>query len=74
MNLLIVGPSTNGRLLRKGLTEEGHIATCASDGAEGLALARSYEFDVIILDVKTPKLSGLSLPNACGNGKFERQF
>src|SRR3954468_20795824 len=49
MNLLIVEDEARmSALLRKGLTEEGHIATCASDGAEGLALARSYDFDVII--------------------------
>lgn len=48
-------------LLRKGLTEEGHTVVCAGDGAEGFALARSYEFDVIILDVMMPKLSGYDL-------------
>jgi DNA-binding response OmpR family regulator len=48
-------------LLRKGLTEEGHTVTCASDGAEGLTLAKNYEFDVIILDVMMPKLSGYEL-------------
>lgn len=45
-------------LLRKGLTEEGHTVTCASDGMEGLELGRSYEFDVIILDLMLPKLPG----------------
>jgi DNA-binding response OmpR family regulator len=34
---------------------------CASDGAEGLELAQDYEFDVIILDVMMPKLSGYEL-------------
>lgn len=59
MNLLIVEDETRmAELLRKGLTEEGHMATCASDGAEGLAIAKSYEFDVIILDIMLPKLSG----------------
>lgn len=59
MKLLIVEDETRmADLLRKGLTEEGHIVTCASDGAEGLALAKAYEFDVIILDVMMPKLSG----------------
>jgi len=48
-------------LLHKGLTEEGHTATCAADGAEGLTLAKNYEFDVIILDVMMPKLSGYEL-------------
>jgi len=59
MNLLIVEDETRmAELLRKGLTEEGHMATCASDGVEGLAIAKSYEFDVIILDIMLPKLSG----------------
>jgi len=48
-------------LLRKGLTEEGHMVTCASDGAEGLELAEDYEFDAIILDIMMPKLSGYDL-------------
>lgn len=62
MNLLIVEDEARMMdLLRKGLTEEGHMATCASDGAEGLALAKAYEFDVIILDVMLPKLSGYEL-------------
>ena len=48
-------------LLREGLTEEGHPAVCALDGAEGLALAKAHEFDVIILDVMMPKLNGYEL-------------
>ncbi|MGC2476101.1 MAG: response regulator transcription factor [Candidatus Sulfotelmatobacter sp.] len=59
MKLLIVEDEARmADLLRKGLTEEGHMVTCASDGAEGLALAKDYEFDIIILDVMMPKLSG----------------
>ena len=62
MKLLIVEDEARmADLLRKGLTEEGHAATCASDGAEGLALAKAYEFDVIILDIMMPKLSGYDL-------------
>jgi DNA-binding response OmpR family regulator len=62
MKLLIVEDEARmAELLRKGLTEEGHTATCASDGAEGLALAKSYDFDVIILDIMMPRLSGYEL-------------
>ena len=62
MKLLIVEDEARmADLLHKGLTEEGHMATCASDGVEGLALAKSYEFDVIILDIMMPKLSGYEL-------------
>jgi DNA-binding response OmpR family regulator len=62
MKLLIV--EDEGRmveLLRKGLEEEGHTVVCAPDGVEGLELARSCEFDVIILDVMMPKLDGYGL-------------
>jgi DNA-binding response OmpR family regulator len=62
MKLLIVEDEMRmADLLRKGLTEEGHTATCAHDGAEGFALAKSYEFDVIILDIMMPKLSGYEM-------------
>jgi DNA-binding response OmpR family regulator len=62
MQLLIVEDEVRmADLLRKGLTEEGHTTTFASDSAEGLAFARSYDFDVIILDVMMPKLSGYEL-------------
>lgn len=62
MNLLIVEDEARmAELLRKGLSEDGHNATCASDGMEGLSLAKSYEFDVIILDLMMPRLSGYEL-------------
>lgn len=62
MKLLIVEDETRMvDLLRKGLTEEGHTVTCALDGAEGLALAKDYEFDVIILDIMMPKVSGYDM-------------
>jgi DNA-binding response OmpR family regulator len=48
-------------LLRKGLTEEGHYAVCASDGVEGLEMAQAYEFDVIILDIMMPRMSGYEM-------------
>jgi len=62
MTLLVVEDEARmAELLRTGLTEEGHTVVCASDGNEGLELARNYEFDAIILDIMMPKLNGYEL-------------
>ena len=62
MNLLIVEDEARmADLLRKGLTEEGHMVRCARDGVEGLSVAKDYDFDVIILDIMLPKMSGYEL-------------
>jgi DNA-binding response OmpR family regulator len=59
MNVLIVEDEKRmAELLSTGLKEEGHTTACAYDGEEGLSLARNYQFDVIILDLMLPKLSG----------------
>jgi len=47
--------------LRRGLTEEGHNVTCASDGSEGWELAHAYEFDAVVLDIMLPKMNGFEL-------------
>jgi DNA-binding response OmpR family regulator len=46
-------------LLRKGLQEENHVVTSASDGRAGLEPAESYQFDVIVLDWMLPGMDGL---------------
>ncbi len=62
MNLLIVEDEKRMvELLRKGLEEEGHAVFTASDGVEGLELSRSYDLDVIILDIMMPKIDGYEL-------------
>jgi len=62
MNLLIVEDEKRMvEPLSKGLREEGHTVECATDGIAGLELAMNYEFDVIVLDIMMPKLSGYDL-------------
>src|ERR1700693_4573851 len=48
-------------LLRQGLTEEGHSITVAADGREGLGLAETGAFDLILLDVMLPGLDGFQV-------------
>ena len=62
MKLLVVEDEPRMlELLRRGLTEEGHNVTCASDGSEGWELVRAYEFDAVVLDVMLPKMNGFEL-------------
>ncbi|HEX7777464.1 MAG TPA: response regulator transcription factor [Parvibaculum sp.] len=45
----------------KGLRESGHIVDHAADGEDGLTLALSGSFDVLIVDRMLPKRDGLSV-------------
>jgi len=46
------------------LTAEGHRVQSAPDGAAGLALLERETFDLVITDLKMPKLDGLALLRA----------
>ena len=46
--------------LIKGLTEAGHVADHARDGAEGVTLARERVHDVVVMDRMLPHLDGLN--------------
>ena len=48
-------------LLQKGLTEESHMVSVASDGRTGLEMAEAYSFDVIVLDWMLPRMDGLEV-------------
>ena len=59
MRLLIVEdePKT-GDYLKKGLTEHGYVVEVARNGADGLYLALESDFDLILLDVMLPAMTG----------------
>ena len=44
--------------IRFSLEQDGMEVTCAYDGEEALRLAREQKFDMILLDIMLPKLSG----------------
>jgi DNA-binding response OmpR family regulator len=48
-------------LLRQGLQEDGHVVTLAYDGRDGLAIAEPGGFDLIVLDVMLPAITGLEV-------------
>jgi heavy metal response regulator len=50
--------------IKKGLEEEGYAVDVAADGEEGLAMALIGVHDLIILDIRLPKMDGLRVLQA----------
>jgi DNA-binding response OmpR family regulator len=50
--------------VQRGLEAEGYSVSCAYDGEEGLAMARTGDYALVILDVLLPKMSGLDVIKA----------
>ena len=62
MKLLLVEDSKHlQRALATGLRKAGYALDVTGDGAEGLWLAESGDYDVILLDLMLPAMDGLSL-------------
>lgn len=56
--LLVEDDSGVSRFVKKGLKEEGYVVDAAFDGEEGLHLALSQTYDLIILDILLPEMNG----------------
>src|SRR6188474_3887919 len=59
--LLIEDDLRVAEYIAKGLRESGHFLRHHADGREGLLVASSESFDVIVLDRMLPKLDGIKL-------------
>jgi two-component system copper resistance phosphate regulon response regulator CusR len=65
MRILIVEDEAKiAAFLRKGLVENGFAVDHARQGDEGLHLARTVEYDLIVLDVMLPNLDGWAILTA----------
>ncbi|MCB9947913.1 MAG: response regulator transcription factor [Rhodospirillaceae bacterium] len=65
MRVLVVEDDAEAaRYLSKGLTESGHTVDHAGDGATGLFMAASQDYDALVVDRMLPGLDGLSLIEA----------
>ncbi|MBF4996954.1 response regulator transcription factor [Nocardia sp. BSTN01] len=59
MRVLVVDDEVSlAETLRRGLRAEGFVVAVAHDGVEGLDLAASGDFDVIVLDIMLPGRNG----------------
>ena len=62
MRLLIIEDDRESAdYLAKAFREVGHIADLAGDGEEGLVLAESGDYDVLVVDRMLPRRDGLSV-------------
>lgn len=72
MRLLIIEDDVKiASYIQKGMKESGHVADHASDGEEGLFLAETERYDVLVVDRMLPKMDGLTLIKALrGSGNL----
>jgi two-component system copper resistance phosphate regulon response regulator CusR len=56
--LIIEDEAKTAAYLEKGLSESGYAVEVATDGEEGLRLASTSAFDLVLLDVMLPRLDG----------------
>ncbi len=59
MRILVIEDDSDVRaLMLEALSREGHVVADASDGVEGLQMAREHRPDVILLDLMMPTMDG----------------
>jgi len=62
MRILLVEDNPRvASFIRRGLKEENYAVDLAIDGEEALSLARSSEYDLMVLDIMLPKQTGLEV-------------
>jgi DNA-binding response OmpR family regulator len=56
--LLVEDESRFAEMVRRGLVAEGFVVDVENNGTDGLAAAATGDFDVVVLDIMLPRLSG----------------
>jgi two-component system, OmpR family, response regulator len=59
--LVIEDDRTVGQYVRRGLEEHGYTTDLVDDGMEGLRLGSGGRYDLIVLDLRLPEMSGLEV-------------
>ena len=62
--LLAEDNAINRKLAIRLLEKQGHAVTVANDGREAVAAVEAGEFDVVLMDVQMPNMSGLEAASA----------
>jgi DNA-binding response OmpR family regulator len=62
VKVLVVEDSERmAKSLKKGLTEECYAVDVADDGVQGLRMAESGDYDLVLLDVNLPRMDGFTV-------------
>jgi DNA-binding response OmpR family regulator len=59
--LLVEDEEGVARFIRQGMTEAGYAVDVATDGAEGAGFAKAGSYDLLVVDIMLPEISGLDL-------------
>lgn len=57
-------------VLVRGLTEHGYVVDAVRDGVDALGYAKAYEYDVVVLDWRMPRMSGYDALAAMRAGRL----
>lgn len=72
MRVLVIEDDKNlSRILKKGLEENAFVVDASLDGEEGLYMAETYPYDVILLDILLPGIDGLTILKTIRDKKIE---
>lgn len=66
--LLVEDDARVSSFIRRGLKEESYVVDDAADGEQGLFMAQTGEYDLIILDLMLPKKGGMEVLKALREG------
>jgi two-component system copper resistance phosphate regulon response regulator CusR len=70
--LVIEDDPTVGRFVKRGLEEQRYTVDLVTDGSEGEALAASQPYDLVVLDLRLPRRSGIEVLRSLRAKGFER--
>jgi DNA-binding response OmpR family regulator len=59
--LLVEDEMSFSRYIRKGLEEEGYAVDAAADGQEALDAIQVSDYDIVLLDIMIPRISGIEV-------------
>ena len=70
--LVIEDDPTVGKFVKRGLEEQRYSVDLVTDGDEGERLAASQPYDLVVLDLRLPKRSGIDVLRSLRAKGFER--